>query len=206
MSIPSPIEQPAVWDTCQIGDTVLPGVCTVEVDRSQKIDVREGAGSDGATETDRGAAPAKVKITCKYGWASRQPIPLNEDDPHALAEAAIQSLMPVPGKTSGSTRKPKAIIHPMARLMKVKGIKIEKISSPKSLGKQMFSFTIEAVEFFPAPKKNATTTPASADATTAVKAGIGGDGSGLGAPKSPYDDAVKSLGQLAGDQLNTGAP
>jgi hypothetical protein len=166
-TIPFPDEAPDAWDICTIGEVELPGVSKVEVSRKDKVDIKPSSGSDGATETDKGADPATVKITCVFGWKSRWPAPLNEPNHWEVIRDVVEALAPRPGKP-GPSRNPKAIIHPTAALHGVKSIKILSVTGPKISGKQMGELTIDAVEFFPPPKKVVTTTPAAADPNVGV--------------------------------------
>lgn len=155
--IPTPTASPETWDTVQIGSYVMPGIASCDVSRSQRVDVKPSAGSDGATETDQGVDPAKVEITCRI-WKEEHWVGLS---------TLLHSLSPTPGKKAG--RKPKSIIHPTTRRARVKSIKILSVSMPKPVGKQIFEIKISAIEFFPPPKKapSVTVTAKSADPAVA---------------------------------------
>ena len=107
------------WDSCQLGDMILPGHVTVTGDVSRKLDVKSAPGSDGAKITDKGYEPAKIAIKCVMWLAAHKD----------QLKAVLKYLHP---RKKGKTRDAYAISHAATELMGIKSVYIEKISLPVS--------------------------------------------------------------------------
>lgn len=62
-------DQTTEWDTVVMGGEVLPGIATVTGLVSRKLDVKQSAGSSGATLTDLGLEPARFEVMVTL-WTS----------------------------------------------------------------------------------------------------------------------------------------
>ncbi len=125
-----------------LGGDWWPGVAVVECDASRAVDLQKRKGDDGANLVDQGYEPAKVKITIT-GWT---------DDHQTELERLLPSVHP---RRKGGIRTPVDIYHVATEIVAVRQIYVTKVG-PLILGTgNMFgswTFTIEAVEWFPEPK------------------------------------------------------
>jgi len=126
----------------------IPGVSTVDVDPEQRLDVNKPKGRPGASITDDGPAPAKVKIkttlSTKEEWEAFQAI----------------AFYFRPSGNIGNVQK-LDIQHPVAALWGVRSILPHKIKGPKYT-KDGYVIEIDCYEYFP-PKKDVTRTIGSRD-------------------------------------------
>ena len=142
------------WDSCQLGDMILPGHVTVTGDVSRKLDVKSAPGSDGARITDKGYEPAKITIKCVMWLAGHK----------TQLQAALKYLHP---RKKGKTRDAYAISHAATELMGIKSVYIEKISLPvpgSIKGTKEITFT--CVEWTQDSKTNVTSSPKKAVSNT----------------------------------------
>lgn len=142
MSLPWVTDGDLLWDTLIMGGKVWPGLPTVDVKVTRKIDVQKNEGEDGATLKDVGYQPAEVSITIRM-WLREQ----WEELQRRLAE--------VHPRRPGGSRQPVDIWHPMAQLLGVRQIYVTEIGELKpGFGPETGSFalSLKALEWFPATK------------------------------------------------------
>lgn len=143
MSLPWWDDDSLLWDIAIIGGEVVPATAVaVQVTVERAVDVQSVKGSDGATIADNGYTPAPVQIACN----------LTTDDGGSLWRDFQSWVRKVHPRTKGGLRQPQDIIHPAANLLGVNTIYIRKISAPVVSG-GVATVAIEAIEWFPAPKK-----------------------------------------------------
>ncbi len=148
----SPLADPSNYDRCVFADVTTGGVCEVTgADRSYKWDTKRSAGSEGETITYRGWELAKPKIKFKF-WTDEQISKFySEVIPVLSFEADKQA--------------PKAIsvYHPKLFANQIFWLVTEKIGDLIDDGAQLWTVTIEFLEYRQAKAKNATTTPEQAN-------------------------------------------
>lgn len=131
-----------LWDTLIIAGEVWPGLPTVESEPSRAIDVQKKRGDDGANLVDQGYEPAKVKITIRI-WLKDQ------------WQELQRLLATVHPRKKGGVRTPVDILHPETQLKGVRQIYISKIGAAvpgRGAEHGSLTLTLEALEWFPAPK------------------------------------------------------
>jgi hypothetical protein len=142
-----PIQNPEAWDTIIVGQTTSPGICKVsEFKRAHEFDVKKGKGTLGATITFVGRPPAKGSITFQLwtpehfaDWDKFRP--LLKYDP---TKAAVQAI---------------DIYHPSLADIDINSVVVESIGNIVHEGQQLYSITVELLEYFPPPKSSAVSTP-----------------------------------------------
>lgn len=144
-------DDPDAWDTLTIGGVTVPGICNVSVNKRRDLDVKKANGSDGVTTTDTGYGGAKVKITWKL-WTA---------DQWRDRRRVLRLIDPAPGKLKDSAVA-WTVGHPVFADRGISAIQIDSIDGPEGEGDGSRTYTINAVEFRPPPKKIATGTPTSA--------------------------------------------
>ena len=154
MSLPWINDGDLLWDTLILGADVWPGLPVVEAAASRSVDAQKKKGDDGANLVDQGYEPTQVKITIRM-WLREQ-------------WEELQRLLPnVHPRTKGGIRTPVDIIHPATQLIGVRQIYVEKVG-PLTVDRGLMTFVLEAIEWFPAPKPNKSS-------TKKAKASSGGD-------------------------------
>lgn len=176
----NPIESPDAWDYCLIQQVRSPGVIPRKGitghDRDQKFEVKEGKGTQGATETYNGRPPVKFSIkfylwTAAHftAWGTFRPL-LKYDPLKAPKERAI------------------AIYHPALAENEIADVVVTKIGGLTAEDDNgLYSRTIEFLEYAPPPNANATSTPGATKYTT------GKDDPNNGTPGNQPDPAVVAL-------------
>lgn len=133
-----------LWDTLILGGEVWPGVPTIETTLGRAVDEQRVKGSDGAFLVDQGYDPAKIKITIRM-WLEEQ-------------WREYQRLLPsVHPRTKGGVRSPVQIAHPEPNSKGVTQIYITGIG-PLLIDRGLGTATLDAIEWFPAPKPAKTST------------------------------------------------
>lgn len=129
-----------LWDILWIGGELMPGLAAVDCDVARKIDVQVVKGSDGATMTDEGYEPQPIQIALKL-WLKAHWI-------------EWQRVLPIiHPRQVGGLRRPLEILHPSTESLGIETIYVRKISSPRGTGaKEPRIITLEALQWFPAPK------------------------------------------------------
>ncbi len=149
----NPIDNPQAWDIVSIGDVTSPGLCEVsEAKRKHDYDVKKGKGTAGATTTFTGKSPATFAIKFKL-W---QPA-------HFTAWDTFRPLLKYdPAK---KTAQAFDIYHPALADIDIKSVVTESIGSIVHEGGQLYSITVEFLEYFPASKTSSVSTPSGSKST-----------------------------------------
>lgn len=149
-NIPFWDDQPQTWDTVYLthptgGRFAIPGVCDVEVDLEERIDVQKPKGRHGATMSDEGADPGKVKVKTVLSTAQ---------DWEQFC-AIVQYFRP----SRSGTLSVMNIEHPKCAFWGITGVLPHKPKGP-TLNKADRTYTVEIdfYENFPPPKKDITKT------------------------------------------------
>jgi hypothetical protein len=163
MAVPSWIADPDSWDTLHLGKWQLPGIASVKIKRSRKVDKKEGKDSGGATSTVKGPSVADLDIEILI-W---DPATIDDD------MAALEDFLNENDPRNGVTSQPLDIAHPKAELRRVASILIEDIDGPDpknqdAPGSGAWILKIKASEYSPAKKQAARTPNTSVSYTTAT--------------------------------------
>ncbi|GAC1536316.1 MAG: hypothetical protein NVS3B10_00110 [Polyangiales bacterium] len=142
-----PIANPQAWDVVVIAGVASPGVCKVsDCKRAHEWDVKKGKGTYGSTTTFVGRPPAKFSVTFKAWtsaifaqWASF--LPLLKYDPTKKTAQAV------------------SLYHPSLVELDLGNVVTESIGNWVHDGEGMYSRVVEFIEYFPAPKASAVSTP-----------------------------------------------
>lgn len=143
--IPHWDDDPKSWDTLLLGGAELPGVVDIDGSKGRKVDVKTRKGSDGATLTDNGYDPAKVTIKLRI-WTPEQ---------WRLWQIIFPLIDP---KRLGSVRVPFDVQHPSLAAIGIRSVYVTTVAVPKLQG-GVLNVTLNAVEWFPEPKKAKAGTP-----------------------------------------------
>lgn len=146
----NPIDYPQDWDTVTISGNVSPGICEVSgFERAHEWDVKKGKGTQGATITYVGRPPAKGTVKF-YLWTAKHFdqwdtfVPLFKYDP---TKQSVQAF---------------SMYYPSLDDIDLFQFVCEGIGAIVHEGKQLYSCTVKLLEFFPAPKASAVSTPVKA--------------------------------------------
>jgi hypothetical protein len=156
----NPLLNPEAFDVIVVAGVVNPGIVRVSgAERVFDWDVKDAPGSQGSTITYRGWKPTD-SITLRFEFWEREQINefYNEFVPLFYYDAA---------KTAP---KPVDVFHPTLNANQVNSVVTKKIGPLTPEDKQLWSVTIEVLEYRPAPKKNATSTPKGSAGTDPAKA------------------------------------
>ncbi len=143
------------WDTVVLGGAVFPGLATVGGDKERKVDIKGAKGSDGCTLTDNGYDGAKVTIEIRI---------------HTREQWDLwQLIFPLIDPRSTSTvRNAFALQAPAPNAIGITKVYIKKIGVPE-LKAGVLAIKLDAVEWFPAPKKVPAKTASPTGITDALK-------------------------------------
>ncbi len=137
-------DEPASWDVASLGGHVLPGLARIDgLELSSKWDVKEAAGTDGATETYQGYTPAPFQLVLRI-WERAQ---------WERWLSIAPKLRPRPGK---ETPLPLDIVHPDLAVWNISRAILRKVK-PKKIP-DFYEVSMELTEYFPQPKKTVTAT------------------------------------------------
>ena len=176
-----PVANPQAWDSLVLGGQPNPGLAIVsDVKRKHEWDVKKGKGTFGATTTFVGRPPAQGSVEILL-WKPE----------HFRAWDTFRALLKYdPTKKSVQAV---SVYHPAWADVDFKSVVTESIGSIVHKGKGLYSVVVDFLEFFPAPKKSAVSTPTSSATTQ--------KGTTPGAQPDPIGDAqqreVASLFQTA---------
>lgn len=146
----SPISNPQEWDFVRIGGIPSPGKCDVsEFKRAFEWDVKKGKGVLGGTVTFVGKPPAKGSVKF-FLWT----------DSHFSQWATFRNLL----KYDPTKKQAQAvdIYHPSFADIGIHSVVVESIGNIVHEGAQLYSCTVEFIEYNPPPKKSAVSTPSGA--------------------------------------------
>lgn len=128
-----------LWETLLLGGEVMPGVAAVDCEVERKLDVQMIKGGDGATISDEGYVPATLQIALRM-WLREQWVDW-------------QRLLPMlHPRQVGGVRRPIEIQHPVTDALGITTIYVRKISPPRGEGGRERVISLEAIQWFPAPK------------------------------------------------------
>lgn len=158
------------YDVLHIGSYKTPGIIhNIDVQKGREVDEKKGAGNDGARLTLHGMKPARVTIQILI-WTPEQLRQLGNLWQRVFltpdAGTVITAASFGPGVLAGVLAAPLAaydVSHPTLDFHQIKAVVLVNGSGPApgtTRGSRIF--TIEAIEFLPAGKKNAVTTPVDA--------------------------------------------
>ena len=135
------------WDTLYIEDVRIPGLCEIDGKIGTKIDVQPVKGQKGAKTTNEGPDPATLSIKLRLATS---------DEVHELTDI-LDSLHP---RKADQKAVPLRITYPSVNFLGVDRILIKEVGFPKIEG-DVFTWTIQAIEYFEEPKaaKPTTTKP-----------------------------------------------
>jgi hypothetical protein len=148
----SPLENPSEYDKITIAGITTSALANglVEVTAAGRTfdwDTKKSAGSQGQTTTYRGWDLAKPKIKFKF-WTSSQ------------IDAFYQSLVPPMYYDAEKTApQPWDVYHPKLFASQIYWLTTKTIGDLTQDGAQLWSITVETLEYRRATSKNATTTP-----------------------------------------------
>jgi hypothetical protein len=137
---PDWIDDPKAWNGVTLGETTLPGIWVVSVEKSRDVDFKKSPGNDGGTDTDKGQNPATVRLTGRV---------LRKDWP--LWQQALPQIEP---NRPGAFAAPLEIRNAEANSRGVTAVRVLKISSESPTARGAKTYTIECREWFAAPKKS----------------------------------------------------
>jgi len=171
----NPIDNPQDWDVIRIGGVTSPGVCSVSDFKSKhEWDVKKGKGTYGATLTYVGRPPCQGTIKFKL-WTPA----------HFIAWASFRDLFNyIPDRKAVT---PIDIYHPALADVGLNSVVCEGVGQVVHEGEQLYSITVELIEYFPSPKANITATPAGS------KSKAPNPNSPVGASDDPVADAQQKV-------------
>ena len=149
----NPIDNPQLWDVVIISGVQAPGIVEpFEFKRQHDWDVKRGKGTVGGTVTFVQKPPAEGSIKFLL-WTPEQFaawdnfLPLLKYDPTKKTVTAVD------------------IYHPSLDAIDVSSVVTTKIGNIIHEGKQLYSVTVDFLEYFPPPNAPAVGTPTSATGT-----------------------------------------
>jgi hypothetical protein len=145
----NPLVSPEQFDFLNVAGTISPGVCKLEgSSRPYKWDIKDAPGSQGASETYRGWRPSEgIKFKFRF-WTAAQ-----------IDEFFGTFLPLLQYDATKSSPKPVNVLHPVLAANGITNLVTKEIGPLIDEGNQLWSVAVEFIEFRPAPKKNATSTP-----------------------------------------------
>ena len=176
----NPITDSQDYDVIVVAGVTSPGIVKLSgFKRPHEWDVKKGKGSFGSTTTFVGRPPAKGTLTFQVWLASQFDdwddfVPLFNYDPTKKTVNAVE------------------VYHPLLADIDIHSVVTENISAWENDGKGLWTRTVDLLEYFPAPKVNATATPKGADANAK--------------PNDPYNtqslDALDKQATALKDKIN----
>lgn len=156
----NPLILPEQYDFLNVAGVLSPGVFKLDGgERPYKWDIKDAAGTQGATETYRGLRPSD-DIKGKFlFWTAAQ------------IDEFFNVFVPLLHYDATKTApKPINVLHPVLAANGITDLIVKNVGPlTHEDGKQLWSVTVEFAEYLPAQKKNATTTPTSTKTTTNSK-------------------------------------
>ena len=149
-----PITHAEAWHVVRVGQTASPGLAIPgEIKRKSEWDVKKGKGTFGSTITFVGRPPGTVSVEFLL-W-----LPI-----HFAQWDAFRPLLKYdPTKKSVSAVD---VFYPSWADVDFKSVVTESIGSIIHKGKGLYSATVDWLEYFPAPKRSAVSTPAGSKPTS----------------------------------------
>lgn len=178
-----PISNPRAWDFVTIANVNSPGFCQVpEWKRKHEYDVKKGKGTTGATVTFVQKPPAEGSIKF-FLWDNGT---LGTGHNHFKEWDAFIPLLEYDPTKSAKDQQAFGIYHPALDAIKVKNVVTNGIGSLVHEGAGMYSITVDFLEYFPASKTSAVSTPKGSKTTAPGYVG--------GAP--PGDNPAATVAEL----------
>lgn len=146
----NPLSNPAAWNVVLVAGVANPGVARI-VDggnRPYKWDVKDTAGAQGGTTTYRGFKNSE-HLRVRYEFWTREQIDQFYAEYYPLLKYDALKTAP----------KPVAISHPALAANDITTVVTNDIGALLDLGGQLWSVTVEFIEYRPPKKQNVTTTP-----------------------------------------------
>lgn len=156
----NPLVLPEQYDFLNVAGVLSPGVFKLEGGtRPYKWDIKDAAGTQGATETYRGLRPSE-NIKGKFLFLTAAQI-------DEFFNVFVQLLHYDATKTAP---KPINVLHPVLAANGITDLIVQEVGPlTHEDDHQLWSVTVEFAEYLPAQKKNATTTPTNTKTTTNTK-------------------------------------
>ena len=158
----NPLDNPQVWDVVTISGIVCPGIIEMgEWKRAHDWDIKKGKGTVGGTVTFVQKPPAEGSIkfllwTAEQFQAWDSFLPLLKYDPTKSTVSAVD------------------IYHPGLDAIDIATVVTVKIGNIIHEGKQLYSISVDFLEYFPPPNVSAVGTPTGATGTPPVPTAVGG--------------------------------
>ena len=131
--------------------------------RPYKWDLKDAPGTQGATITFRGSRPSKFKLKFTFGVGE----PADQANAMDLFDATITPLFFI--DATKKEPKPLNVLQLLLAAVDIFALVPENIGGYEHEGGGLYSYTVPCLEYSPAKKKNATSTP-NTTVTTANKA------------------------------------
>lgn len=145
------------WDVVTMGEVKFPGVSTVSVTRSKRLDNKKAPGRDGATPTYLGDDPAAIDITCTI-WTRAQWDALQ--DVLAILWPSSRG-----SKNAADYNQAIPLSHPALDCApRIEFVVLTSIGKPRLAERGKVQVTLRGLEYIPPSQKNATKTPTKAPA------------------------------------------
>ncbi len=157
----NPLVSPEQFDYLNVAGTISPGVCKLEGgNRKYKWDVKDAPGTQGATETYRGW---KVGDPIKFKFQLWTPAQIDE---------FFGTFLPLLEYDATKTNpKPVNVLYPVLAANGITNLVTDDIGPLVHEGNQLWSVSVAFLEYRPAPKKNATSTPTGVNSNSKPKTG-----------------------------------
>ena len=157
--VPNPIDNSTAWTTYTINGTPCPGIVATDgvrgFERKTTWDLKIGKGTGGAINTLATAPPAEGSIT-SWLWTSD----------HFDAWDMFSSLLEYHSDKQPNTQASN-INYPALAYNDITQVVVHSVGIPRHLGKQLYSVTVEFIEWIPPPKTTIVSTPIQPGATFA---------------------------------------
>ena len=143
----NPLEYPQAWDVIMIGGVVSPGICKVSgIKRINEWDIKKGKGSQGATITFVQKPPAKFSVQI-FLWRPQDFTDWDNFRPFLKYDPTKKEVQAID------------IWHPALADVDISSVVTESIGGVTHEGAQLYSVTIEFLEYFPPPKTSSVGNP-----------------------------------------------
>ena len=151
----NPLVNPGAFDRISVAGVVNPGLVRVSGgERVYDWDVKEAPGSQGSTITYRGWKISDGISLYFFFWNREQ------------IDSFFSQFLPLFQLDANKTApKPVDVFHPVLNANGITSVVAKKIGQLTPEDKLGWSLTVEVLEYRPAPKKNATSTPKSSNGT-----------------------------------------
>lgn len=172
-----PITNAEAWHVIRVGQSVSPGLAIPgEIKRKHEWDVKKGKGTFGSTTTFVGRPPGQCSVKFLL-WLPVHFVQWDTFRPLLKYDPTKKSIQAVD------------VFYPSWADVDFKSVVTESIGSIVHEGKGLYSCTVDFLEYFPAPKRSAVSTPTRSDPTK--------DNTTPGVQPGPVADAQqKEIAQL----------